>query len=331
MSPCKPCRRPAICRIVQLHRRLRWSWPSRSPVLVLLTPSHSVASVGLVGLQAEPVLNLVAAPKQIGSRPVANRVQRARVPGLCRRAGVRLGASARRRCSTRPSGLSSSSTPCKARALHCRRGLCQGRTRSIGLLVIGGTNRVGLGDQRWTARPRARWSCRSGNAGSGRCGCCRRLKKPLRRKPAASFSALGVRFRLGRRAAPRSGSWHGRSRASRRREVIVTMPMRGSFSSRAISCARSRWIWSATRKLRHWGNGFLVSHGLGCPHRMGSSSTTADRIYRPQAGGACEAQRPPYSVRATSLTSKNSSWSPSLMSVVVLQLHAALEAFLDLA
>ena len=68
------------------------------------------------------------------------------------------------------------------------------------------------------------------------------------------------------------------------------MPTRGSFNSRAISSVRSRWIWSATLKARLGAEDFFAAMLSLYP-------------------------RSPYSVRAISLISKNSSWSPSLMSL----------------
>ena len=110
--------------------------------------------------RGSPVANLVAAPKHSGSSPDASG---SRVP-------VWPAFSARNRrlafCSAslldRPTGLSSSSTPCTARRCDARR---PAHSPSFA------RERVGLRDQRTQARRRARWCDRTGSAGSAPYGC----------------------------------------------------------------------------------------------------------------------------------------------------------------
>src|SRR3989338_4086200 len=83
------------------------------------------------------------------------------------------------------------------------------------------------------------------------------------------------------------------------------MPTRRSFSSRAISSARSRWIWSATRKPRLGVEDFLTA--IQCSKRARSEGT---RHF---------------------LDLKELELIALFDVVVILELDTALEAFLDFA
>src|SRR5574341_1990630 len=101
------------------------------------------------------------------------------------------------------------------------------------------------------------------------------------------------------------------------------MPMRGSLSSR-ISSARSRWIWSATRKLRLGMERCLWRIGLSWPALKNKPRRLSRAGFASRANSALQRSGDFLDFEELELIALGDV-------VVVLQLDAALEAFLDFA
>src|SRR6478736_1500425 len=98
------------------------------------------------------------------------------------------------------------------------------------------------------------------------------------------------------------------------------MPTRGSFSSR-MSSATSRWIWSATRKLRL---GIWCLCFIGVDHQEQTPPASSQAGFGDGARAALQRSSHFLDLEDFQLVA-------FLDLVVVLQLDAALEAFLDFA
>jgi hypothetical protein len=162
-------------------------------------------AVALVGVQAD-LAELGGGAEAQRQQPGGQRVQRAGMAALFARS--RPLAFCKASLLVQPSGLSSSSTPCRARTRACWRPACSVLSRPWP-----GELALAIKALRSAARSvvRSKWKCSVGTVWIDR-----RLKRPLRRKPAASFSAASA-LSSGYPPAPRSTPARAHSPATPRR------------------------------------------------------------------------------------------------------------------